>query len=139
MNTQITPLLDGNGVGSVATLLEDGRPWSTPLHLAFDEENVYWLSVSDCQHSLNIAQRPVVSIAIWSPDRSQGLKGAYIQTVARPLDGRDAERGRQAYIKDFCAVPAALADAVVYGAPIGEKSTTRSRGNTHYFFADKKL
>ena len=137
MNKEFEQLLDGAQVGSLACVLDDGKPWNTPLHLAFDEQNVYWLSSPDTVHSKVISDRPDVSISIWSDDKSRGLKGIYLHTKAQALNGEAADHGRQIFENKFGNVPESLKTATVYGAPIGDKSTTYSRGTIWYFFADK--
>ncbi|MBM3210164.1 pyridoxamine 5'-phosphate oxidase family protein [Candidatus Saccharibacteria bacterium] len=132
-------ILDGVRVGSLATVQQDGRPWNTPLHLAFDEENVYWLSSPETVHSKNIAERPQISIVIWSPDKSSGLKGIYIQSTAQALAGEAAEAGRAVYAEVFGGITPHLAAATVYKAKIGDKNTAASRGKLWYFDGDNTL
>ena len=139
MNQKFLELLDGVVVGCVATVTADGKPWSTPLHMAFDEDNVYWLSDADTTHSQNIAARPDVSITIWSPDKSRGLRGIYIQSIARELVGDEAGEAREIYRQAFGEIAPNLASANIYQAPIGAKDTTRSRGEILYFSVDKTL
>lgn len=140
---KFSDLFDGTVVGTLATVSADNKPWGTPLHMAFSDNTVYWLSSPNAAHSRNIAERPDVCITIWSRDKTKGfdgLKGVYIQTQARALEGEDAEIGRQAFI-DILGddAPKMLLQATVYSAPIGEKSTTLSKGNLHYFSSDKTL
>ena len=140
MSTKFSDLFEGTVVGSVATITDEGKPWSTPLHIAFDDQNAYWLSSPDTVHSKNIAERPDVSIAIWSRNKNTGLKGAYIQTKARALEGDEAAKGHKIFEETLGDdVPGAIMNATVYCAPIGEKSTTYSTGGFHYFFSDKAL
>lgn len=125
--------IKGVVVGSVATILPDGRPWNTPLHMAFDDTHVYWMSRAETTHSTNIVARSAVSITIWSPDVSTGLKGVYIQSEAAELQGDEAEAARAVYKKTFGQIPRHLNSASVYAAPIGAKDTTRSWGGIQYY------
>ena len=80
-------LLERVGNGSLATVSPDGRPWNSPLLIAFDAElRFYWSSQVDAEHSRNIAVRPDVFLVVFDstqPDQSGGA--VYIRATAREL------------------------------------------------------
>lgn len=120
-------------VGALATLNEDGSPWNTTLHFAFDNEHVYWLSSDKTQHSLNIERDGRVSIVIWSSDELPNVKGLYIQSRASVVSGEDEVLARQAYAQRFGGeIPEKFQKAATYRAALGEINTTKSRGQLLY-------
>jgi hypothetical protein len=75
---------------SVATVCVDGRPWNTPVYVAFDENlTFYWRSQVDAVHSRNIATRPDVLLVIFDSTRPDDTgQAVYVRGRAREL--RDA-------------------------------------------------
>lgn len=120
-------------VGALATLNEDGSPWNTTLHLAFDDEYVYWLSSHKTQHSMNIERDDRVSIVVWSSDELPNVKGLYIQSRAKVVTGDDEVAARKVYAQRFGGeIPEKFQQATTYCAPLGEINTTKSRGQLLY-------
>ena len=72
---------------SLATVTSDGRPWNSPLFVAFDSDfRFYWSSHRDAVHSTNIAARPDVFLVIFDstqPDESGAA--VYVRATAREL------------------------------------------------------
>lgn len=121
-------------VGSVATVAPDGSPWSTPLHLAFDDDRVVWLSDERTWHSQNIARDPRVSIALWSGTAVENVKGVYIQTTARRVEGMEEVAARQLYAARYGGkIPEKFVAGSTYVATIGDINTTKTRGGRLYF------
>jgi hypothetical protein len=73
--------------GSLATVSADGRPWNSPLFVAFDADlRFYWSSSVDAEHSRNIVVRPGVFLVVFDstqPDESGNA--VYIRATAREL------------------------------------------------------
>lgn len=134
MNDTIRAIFDSNGVGSLATINSDGSPWASPIHVAYDDEYVYWLSSAAAQHSQNIEQDARVSLSLWSPDESEGIKGVFVQSAAQQIEGDDGTKARAVFERRFGVVPAALVAAATYRAPLGQVSTDKSFGNCWYFY-----
>lgn len=134
MKSDILPIVQSVLVGSVATVNEDGSPWSTPLHIAFSDDMVVWLSAESSQHSRNIERDPRVSIAIWSDTELENVKGVYVQSDARRVEGMEEVAARQIYAARFGGtIPEKFVAAATYVAPLGEINTTRTRGGRLYF------
>jgi uncharacterized pyridoxamine 5'-phosphate oxidase family protein len=59
---------------SLATVSADGRPWNSPVYVAFDANlTFYWSSLKTASHSRNIAANPDIALTIFdstSPDRT---------------------------------------------------------------------
>ena len=121
-------------VGSLATINEDGSPWSSPLHFAFTDTMVYWLSSEKTQHSQNIARDGRVSIVLWLPSTPPNVKGVYVQSEAALLTGPAEITARQLYKARFGGgLPDDFYLAEIYGAPLGEIDETKTRGGRIYF------
>jgi hypothetical protein len=80
--------------GSLATVCSDGRPWNSPLFVAFDAHlRFYWSSHVDATHSRNIAHRSDVLLVVFDstqPDESG--HAVYIRAVARELSDEGSIR-----------------------------------------------
>lgn len=133
MKNDILPIINSVQVGSLATINEDGSPWSTPLHFAIDEDRVVWLSADNMQHSTNIERDPRVSIVIWSDTEVENVKGLYIQSKASKVTGIDEVAARQLYAARFGGIPEKFVPASTYVAPLGDINTTKTRGGRLYF------
>jgi nitroimidazol reductase NimA-like FMN-containing flavoprotein (pyridoxamine 5'-phosphate oxidase superfamily) len=83
----------------LATADAAGRPWSSPLyfaHIGFTE--FYWVSSPDVTHSVNIAVRPEVGIAIFDSQVAIGAgQGVYMSATATLLEDGEAARGIEAF------------------------------------------
>lgn len=133
MKSDLLPIISQVQVASVATINEDGSPWSTPLHVAIDEDRVVWLSADSSQHSLNIERDGRVSIALWSDTEVENVKGVYVQSVAHRITGIEEVAARQLYAARFGGIPEKFVPASTYVAPLGDINTTKTRGGRLYF------
>jgi general stress protein 26 len=72
---------------SLATVSPDGRPWNSPLYVAFDSNlTFYWSSHNDATHSRNIAANLGVMFVVFdstAPDQTG--QAVYIRGTAREL------------------------------------------------------
>lgn len=79
-------LIDNNIFMTIATADANGKPWSSPVGYAYDEDyNFYWVSSKEALHSLNIAGRSEVSLSILSKVPDTGYDGLYVDAIAREL------------------------------------------------------
>ena len=59
-------LLDGNRYLTLGTVSADGRPWVSPVYFSWAGDwEFFWMSAADADHSLNLAARAAVSIAVF--------------------------------------------------------------------------
>ena len=135
MKSDILPIVSTVKVGSLATVNPDGSPWSSPLHFAFGDEVVVWLSSKDAQHSINIERDDRVSIALWMDTSVENVKGVYVQTCASLVTGVREVAARQLYAERYGSIPEKFLDAETYIAPLGDINTTKTRGGRIYFEA----
>jgi uncharacterized protein YhbP (UPF0306 family) len=74
-------------IAALATVSGDGRPWNSPVFVAFDDRlTFYWTSRDDARHSRNIDGTPEVFLTVFdgaAPDDSG--RGIYIRARARML------------------------------------------------------
>ena len=74
---------------ALATVCPDGRPWNSPVFIAFDGYAFYWASLLDSVHSRNIAVNPDVFLVVFDSIRDDATgHGVYVRAQAREL--RDA-------------------------------------------------
>jgi nitroimidazol reductase NimA-like FMN-containing flavoprotein (pyridoxamine 5'-phosphate oxidase superfamily) len=80
-------IIDGNRYMTIATTGSDGRPWITPVYFSPDGyRDMYWISSPEAQHSMNIAQRPDVSILVFdSQVPIGGAEAVYMRATAHEL------------------------------------------------------
>lgn len=134
MNQQAQQILRDNILGAVATVNEDGAPWVVPVHTFYDDEALYWFSHDTTAHSQNIQRHPRVSVTVWSPDESAGVKGVYINGEATKLDAEKTEAAAQLVIDRIGKLPKVFEGASAYKLPFGRLDEAKSRGECWYFY-----
>ena len=134
MNEQAQAILDTNIIGALATVNEDGSPWATPLHFAYDDNALYWFSSSDRVHSQNLARDARANIAIFAHDTSGGLKGVYVSGRAELLDEAGHAKAHDLFTRSLGSVPPSFATWGAYKLPIGTLNEQKSTGNCWYFY-----
>lgn len=135
MEEKMKAVFDESVVGVLATVKEDGSPWSSPLHLVLGDGFVHWFSTEDKVHSLNIARDPRVSLVHFSRDTSGGPKGIYINGKAELLDAEGRQETYQLFEKRLGSVPSTFDKASAYRLPIGQFDEHKSTGNCWYFYS----
>jgi uncharacterized protein YhbP (UPF0306 family) len=140
MRQEIHDVIGNVKIGCLATINADGSPWTTPVHIAIDESACYWLSSPQTEHSQNIHRNELVSISIWSPDESEGLRGIYINSTARQLKGAEDQIARSVYQNQLGQLLyEKLSELTMYSAAIGELDTRKTVDNCKYFNGDITL
>lgn len=135
MTEQAQLVFDENVIGTVATINEDGSPWSSPLHMVTDGEYVYWFSKETTTHSQNIARDNRVSISLVSSDMSKGPKGVYVNGSAEKLTGDDDTHARTVAANRLGSLPPVFDVASAYRLPLGQFNDEKSTGNCWYFYS----
>jgi hypothetical protein len=92
-------LLDTNRYLTLGTVDPNGRPWTSPVYFTSEgERTLYWMSVTDAQHSRNLAERPQVSIVVFdSTVAPYHGRAVYAVGGARGLSGSDLDRAMEFY------------------------------------------
>ena len=86
------------------------------------------------QHSQNIERDPRVNITVWTKEQVPDVKGAYIHTTARQVEGIEEVAARQVYAARFGGtIPEKFVPSATYVAPLGDINTTKTRGGRLYF------
>jgi len=134
MNEEARIILQENILGTVATLNEDGSPWSSPVHVFSDEEAVYWFSQDNAQHSINVEKDPRVSLTLFSPDTSRGPKGIYISGPVSKLGVEETTKAKNLMVEKIGKIPTFYEQATAYMLPIGVFNSSKSFGNCWYFY-----
>lgn len=86
-NTRAMEILDRIIYLTIASVSQEGQPWSTPVFFAYDEHyNLYWGSHVNSQHSKNIQNNPRVGLVIYDSTIPPGEgEGVYIQATASEI------------------------------------------------------
>ncbi len=134
MTDEVRTILNENILGTVATINEDGSPWSSPIHIFSDDRAVYWFSQESAQHSLNVEKDPRVSLTLFSPDTSRGPKGVYINGSVTKLDVNETTEAKQLMVAKIGKIPTFYETATAYRLEIGNFNRGKSYGNCWYFY-----
>lgn len=140
INEKSKLIFSQNYIGTVATLNQDGSPWSSPVHMYSDDEYVYWLSKPNKQHSQNIDRDPRVHLSLFSPDVSRGLQGVYVAgqaehyAVAGEADQVAVYQAMVARVTDE-KMPINMDQSDAYRLKIGQVDELKSTGNCWYFYS----
>jgi nitroimidazol reductase NimA-like FMN-containing flavoprotein (pyridoxamine 5'-phosphate oxidase superfamily) len=92
-------IIDTNRYLTLGTVDPDGQPWTSPVYFApGGDREFYWLSATDAQHSLNLAERPRVSLVVFdSTVPAYHGRAVYAVGRAAELSGTDLDRALQFY------------------------------------------
>lgn len=140
MNDATQRILRNNSYATLSTICEDGSPWATPVHFAYDNTQLYWFSTDTTQHSQNVARDHRVFVTIF--DSRQMIaepedRGAlYIQSEARKLEGEELARAREVFADRFEDEDnRRIGDdsIAVYAAAFGTQNMAKSQGQLIYY------
>lgn len=98
----------------------DSRPWVSEVHFAFDNElNLYWQSLQDRRHSLEIDKNAQVAGNIVTQHfLNQKVRGVYFEGRAEKLDSIDSNHpGYRAYAARYDKNEHMLEDWTRQGGP----------------------
>jgi Pyridoxamine 5'-phosphate oxidase len=92
-------IIDSNRYMVLGTADREGGPWVSPVWFASENyEHFHWVSSPDARHSLNVAARPEVAIAIFdSTVPVGGAQAVYMSGRAEELTGVELERGIEVF------------------------------------------
>ncbi|MDN5819773.1 MAG: pyridoxamine 5'-phosphate oxidase family protein [bacterium] len=130
-------ILADHYIGAIATIDSDGSPRSTPLHIASDDEYVYWLSKPNKVHSQNIDRDGRVFVSLASPSGQSGLRGVYLRGRAEHLSGDKQKPIYQLLVSRIgrANMPPNMDSADAYRLRIGSSDEQKSTTNCWYFYS----
>jgi pyridoxine/pyridoxamine 5'-phosphate oxidase len=114
-------VIDANAFMTLATADADGRPWATPVWFAHrDHREFVWVSRPGARHSVNLAGRPQLAIAIFDSTQVPGdvaavyveAEGGVVTDAAELADGvevfarRSEDQGLSVWTTDDVTGPA---------------------------------
>lgn len=138
MNDIARAILSKNHHLVLATVSPSGAPYAVPVHFAFDEHSIYWVSNNEAVHSTNIAGDNRVSLVVFDSYQTgtePGERGAvYVSSHARELTGDEESVARGVYFERY---PDRNIEKYnewsIYGVPIGAVNDKKSRDAMVYF------
>ena len=97
----VLALLRAESTLTLATVDENGLPWSAPLfYLAEDDLTLYWLSAAKSQHSRNLATQPSAAVSIaHSVENWKEIRGVQMRGRVESIDGA---AGRKPILERYC-------------------------------------
>lgn len=139
MTPETRIILEKNHYVVLSTVCEDGSPWGTPVHFAFDEQNIYWFSADSTVHSQNVMRTGKVFLIIYNsqqnPEALDERGAVYVATTARALEGDEELAARDIYADRFSTDRKLGEGAHMYAAPIGILNTAKTKGQLIYYGA----
>jgi hypothetical protein len=99
VDTSARKIVDGNQYMTLGTADASGRPWVSPVWYAADGYAAFlWVSRPGTRHSLNLSERPELSIVIFDSTVPIGTGvGVYMSGSAEELSGPALERGIEVF------------------------------------------
>lgn len=137
MKSDVRAILDASVLGVLATANDDGTPWATPLHIFYDDTALYWFSKESSRHAVNCQRRPKVSVSVFSPDETNGLKGVYVNgsVVVLGTTTPEAIAAQRLVGARLGRMPKVFEGATAYALPFGTLNADTSYGNCWYFYS----
>jgi nitroimidazol reductase NimA-like FMN-containing flavoprotein (pyridoxamine 5'-phosphate oxidase superfamily) len=137
VNDSVKAILGGSILGVLATVNDDGSPRATPLHFFYDATGLYWFSQKNTQHAINCRGGARVSLSVFSPDESEGIKGVYVSGTVEEIDATTPryEAARKLVEARLGVIPPVFEGATAYFVPFGKLDTKKSYGNCWYFYS----
>lgn len=139
MTPETRTILESNNFAVLATANNSARPWGTPVHFAFDDQNVYWISGDAAVHSQNVFENEKIFVIVFNSqqDVSKGTRAAvYLETTARALEGEEARAAHDGvYAKRFTTSHLPEGGAHIFAAPIGSLNEAKTKDQMMYYRA----
>ena len=97
----VRTIIDDNVFMTLGTADVAGHPWVSPVFFASaDYLDFYWISAPDATHSVNLTERPELSIVIFNsttrPNQARA-QAVYMSAEAVQVTGADFDRGLEIY------------------------------------------
>lgn len=98
MNETVKQILDNIRYATISTVDSTGKPWAAPVWYVYDNENIYWWSPVETQHSKNIAQSSEVYITVFDSTAPEGEgAGLYFRANATELSDDELNKAIRLY------------------------------------------
>lgn len=140
MTPETRTILESNNFAVLATANNEARPWGTPVHFAFDDQNVYWISGDAAVHSQNVFNNEKIFVIVFNSqqDVSKGTRAAvYLETTARALEGEEARIAHdEVYAKRFTTSHLPEGGAHIFAASIGSLNEAKTKDQMMYYKAE---
>lgn len=137
MNQDTRTILENNNFVVLSTVSDAGVPWGTPVHFAFDEQNIYWISGDNAVHSRNIFDNGKVFLVIYNSQQNTAKDTRaclYIETTARALEGEEAAAAHDnVYAMRFTTSHLPESGAHIFAATIGILDQTKTKDLMMYY------
>jgi hypothetical protein len=87
-------IIEANAYMTLATADGEGLPWATPVWYAPESDlSLLWISRPAARHSVNLARRPELGIAIFDSRQPAGTgEGVYMGATATEVQDDELER-----------------------------------------------
>lgn len=130
-------IIDASLYMVLGTAGRDGMPWVSPVYFAPDGyQDFLWVSKPGARHSLNIAERPDVSVVVFDTSVPIGQgQGVYMPAVAQQLSGDEADRGIALFSRRSLA-HGGVAWSVDDVGPSARHRLYRARATEHFVLDD---
>lgn len=119
MKDDALKVLSNAKLGTLATINEDGSPWSTPVQLSFRDGAIVWYSGIDAAHSQNLVRDNRVSITIVELNEGPS-KAVFVSSRVKISDKTSYNEQYQKTMTE-------------YFVPLGELDESKSEPNRYYF------
>ncbi len=137
MSPETRTILENNTYLVLSTVSQDGTPWAVPVHFAFDDENIYWISADSAVHSKNLETNDKSFLVIYNsqqdPADHDERSAVYISTTSRALDGEEAIEAHDVYARKFTTSQLPSGGAHIYVAPIGVANESKTKAKMMYY------
>lgn len=142
MNEIASAILKLNNYCTLSTVTTEGAPWGTPVHFAYDENNIYWVSNAETIHSKNIESNGLAFVTVFDSRQlaeTLGDRGAlYVKSYATKLAGEAAMAARDVYSNRFPDDNnRKMSEWDIYAAPIGVLNESKTKGQLVYYSAER--
>lgn len=96
-------ILESNAYCTIATVCEDGSPWSTPVFFARRKKVLYWWSPRSARHSQNIFRDGRVFVTVFNSSAPEGEGVAlYMRGVASEVSADELPHALEVYNSKAC-------------------------------------
>ena len=98
MDSASQNILETIRYATISTVDTDGKPWAAPVWYVCDNDNIYWWSPIETQHSKNIIQNPEIYVTVFDSTAPEGEgSGLYFRADATELADDELDKAMEIY------------------------------------------